>query len=117
MRPTLPYRFKATPTSRETFRLEPIFGKNVLTACQVTFSHSFSKNTPSPLWEIYTITLQHAPNKLNPGLDIVCIEYIRSVQRIADIYVDDKYMWLSTHLNVNANDDDFHLMIASQHTT
>ena len=54
------------------------------------------KTSSPPSWAIYTITLLQALGKFNPGVKIACVEGITSVQRLADIFVNDKDMWTAS---------------------
>jgi hypothetical protein len=57
------------------------------------------KTSTPPSWAIYTITMLRAMRKFNPGISIECVEGERSVQRLADMFVDDCDMWTASTRN------------------
>ena len=48
------------------------------------------------MWAIYTISMLRALGKFNLGVTVQCVEAIHSRHRIADMFVDNKDMWIES---------------------
>ena len=45
-----------------------------------------------------------ALGKFNPGVNIQCVEGIHTIHRLANMFVDDKYMWTKSSDDSSRNE-------------